>query len=45
MRYDNEAGKGGHKQVRDREVPYQFIDLDTLQTDFWSDVEAWRAKL
>jgi hypothetical protein len=26
-------------------VPYQFIDLDTLQTDFWSDVEAWRAKL
>jgi hypothetical protein len=42
-RYDNEAGKGDHKHVADREVAYRFIDLVTLQTDFWNDVEAWRA--
>jgi hypothetical protein len=45
MRYDNEAGKGDHKHLGTREVPYQFVDIDTLQTDFWADVEAWRAKL
>ena len=43
-RYDNEVGKGDHKHVGDREIPYQFIDLDTLQTDFWADVEAWRVQ-
>ncbi|MHB1273941.1 MAG: toxin-antitoxin system TumE family protein [Rhodanobacter sp.] len=41
--YDNEAGKGDHKHVADREVAYRFTDLDTLQTDFWNDVDAWRA--
>jgi hypothetical protein len=45
MRYDNEAGKGDHKHVGDREIPYRFVDLGTLQTDFWADVEAWRAKM
>jgi hypothetical protein len=44
MRYDNETGKGDHKHVGDQEIPYRFIDLDTLQTDFWADIEAWRAK-
>jgi hypothetical protein len=44
LRYDNEAGKGDHKHVDDREITYRFIDLETLQTDFWTDVEAWRAK-
>jgi hypothetical protein len=43
LRYDNEAGKGDHKHVAGREVTYRFIDLSTLQTDFWNDVEAWRA--
>ena len=42
LRYDNEAGKGDHKHVEEREVPYQFIDMDTLQADFWADVETWR---
>lgn len=41
LRYDNEAGKGDHKHVRDREVPYLFQDLQTLQDDFWKDAEAW----
>lgn len=42
MRYDNEAGKGDHKHVGEREVPYDFKDLDALQADFWADVEKWR---
>ena len=44
LRYDNEAGKGDHKHVANREVAYRFIDLATLQTDFWNDVETWRAR-
>jgi len=43
LRYDNEAGKGDHKHVDEREVPYRFIDLDTLQADFKADVETWIA--
>lgn len=42
LRYDNEAGKGDHKHVRESEVPYRFIDVETLQADFWTDVEKWR---
>jgi hypothetical protein len=42
LRYDNEAGKGDHKHVVGREVGYRFVDLATLQTDFWTDVETWR---
>ena len=44
LRYDNEAGKSDHKHVADHEVTYRFIDLATLQTDFWNDVETWRAE-
>jgi len=42
LRYDNEAGKGDHKHVDEREVRYDFVDLDRLQADFKDDVEAWR---
>ena len=42
LRYDNEAGKGDHRHLRDKQVPYSFVDLDTLVTDFWRDVEQWR---
>lgn len=44
LRYDNEAGKGDHKHVGEREVAYHFTDLTTLQADFWKDVETWRAE-
>jgi hypothetical protein len=44
LRYDNEAGKGDHKHVAGREVDYRFVDLVTLQTDFWTDVEMWKAE-
>ncbi len=43
LRYDNEAGKGDHKHIAGREVAYRFIDMVTLQADFWNDVETWRA--
>ena len=41
LRYDNEAGKGDHKHSGTKEVAYEFIDLGTLQQDFWKDVETW----
>jgi hypothetical protein len=44
LRYDNEAGKGDHKHLAEREVPYAFVDLEHLRVDFWSDVEAWLGK-
>ena len=44
LRHDNEAGKGDHKHVAGGEVAYRFIDLITLQADFWEDVEVWRAE-
>lgn len=38
LRYDNEAGKGDHKHLGNREVPYRFTDLERLAQDFWDDV-------
>ncbi len=37
--YDNEAGKGDHRHLRDREEPCRFADLETLIADFQKDVE------
>lgn len=42
LRYDNEAGKGDHKHVFNREIPYQFMGLQKLKQDFVADVSAWR---
>jgi hypothetical protein len=41
LRYDNEAGKGDHRHVRNVEEPYAFTDAETLLADFWRDVEIW----
>ncbi len=41
LRYDNEAGKGNHKHVGESEVPYEFVDLRRLETDFFEDVRQW----
>lgn len=38
VRYDNERGKGDHKHLRGREVPYAFTTLERLVDDFWADV-------
>ena len=39
LRYDNEAGKGDHRHVRDKEHEYRFKNAEQLLADFWSDVE------
>ena len=44
LRYDNEAGKGDHRHIRDREQKYSFINPERLLQDFWTDVDAWRRK-
>lgn len=41
LRYDNEAGKGDHKHLGSREVPYRFSNVDALLEDFNSDVRKW----
>ena len=40
--YDNERGKGDHKHLRDRQVNYTFVDIQTLVEDFLRDVEQFR---
>ena len=42
MRYDNEAGKGDHRHVGDKEEPYSFSEPEALLEDFWRDVAEWR---
>ncbi|GAA0579820.1 toxin-antitoxin system TumE family protein [Caenispirillum bisanense] len=44
LRYDNEAGKGDHRHLGDREEPYRFTTPAALLRDFWADVDAWRLK-
>jgi Family of unknown function (DUF6516) len=41
LRYDNEAGKGDHKHVGEREIAYAFAGIETLRTDFFEDVRQW----
>lgn len=36
--YDNERGKGDHKQIRGAQAPYAFNDVPTLIRDFLQDV-------
>jgi len=42
LRYDNEAGKGDHKHIGEREAPYTFPSPEALMADFWADVASWR---
>ncbi len=44
LRFDNETGKGDHKHIGDREVPYTFTTLAQLVTDFWSAIDEWNAQ-
>lgn len=34
LRYDNESGKGDHKHVGNKEMPYKFISVEQLIKDF-----------
>lgn len=38
VRYDNEAGKGGHKHIGEKELPYPFVNIDKLFRDFEHDI-------
>jgi hypothetical protein len=42
LRFDNESGKGDHKHVGAREVPYEFQSLTQLVADFWNEIDRWR---
>ena len=42
LRYDNEPGKGDHKHLGKREIPYIFTTPQALLDDFWNDVDNWR---
>jgi hypothetical protein len=42
LRYDNEAGKGDHKQLGAVETAYEFTTPAALLADFWRDVDRWR---
>jgi hypothetical protein len=39
LRYDNEAGKGDHRHVGNKECEYWFENADQLLADFWKGVE------
>jgi len=36
--YDNETGKGDHKHLDKRELPYRFENVEKLIDDFYADV-------
>lgn len=42
VRYDNEKGKGDHRHIGTREESYRFTDVETLVSDFLSDIEHLR---
>ena len=42
LRYDNEAGKGDHKHINDKEMKYRFASVDKLVADFFEEVKRWR---
>ena len=41
VRYDNEAGKGDHRHIRGKEMPYGFVSLAKLRRDFESDMRKY----
>ena len=45
LRYDNEAGKGDHKHIRDIEAGYTFSTVSTLLDDFIEDAEVYRKEI
>ena len=41
LRYDNEAGKGDHCHVGEKEQAYLFSTPQRLIADFLADIERW----
>lgn len=42
--FDNERGKGDHRHVGGRELPYVFVDVERLIEDFLLEVERWKSE-
>jgi hypothetical protein len=42
--YDNERGKGDHRHLGSKEEPYVFSTVETLMSDFLSDVRRTRGE-
>ncbi len=42
LRYDNEAGKGDHRHIEDREEPYTFSTIDQLLDDFEASIRRYQ---
>ena len=42
--YDNERGKGDHRHFLGVETAYEFISVEKLVADFWSDVKRLRGE-
>ncbi|MDD2859848.1 MAG: DUF6516 family protein [Acidiphilium sp.] len=42
LRYDNEAGKGDHRHIGDREEAYVFSTIDKLLDDFDASIMRYR---
>jgi len=42
LRYDNEAGKGDHRHIDDREEPYRFLTIEQLLDDFEASIKRYR---
>ncbi len=43
--YDNERGKGDHKHIGDRQLPYVFVSVDQLVRDFMADVNHYAGEM
>ena len=43
IRYDNERGKGDHRNTEGREREYVFRDLEKLMDDFRNDIRRWNS--
>ena len=41
VRYDNEVGKGDHRHVVGREMPYRFVSVAKLRRDFETDIRKY----
>ncbi len=42
--YDNEAGKGDHRHVQEKEESYNFVDVETLISDLQKDIDRLRGE-
>ncbi|MGH8192230.1 MAG: toxin-antitoxin system TumE family protein [Rhodanobacteraceae bacterium] len=42
--YDNEAGKGDHRRLRDAQTRYRFMTVEKLIADFLADIASERGE-